>query len=720
MYVTHQGSFRSRDGVLYIVQLLQDLSAAPTVVYLTFPADEPLSIEWSETAKTDVLCPSHATLRIVSTTDREHLGLYRTAVCDVRMQVWRAGALYWCGTLDTELYEEPYSRLSGYEVELTFSDFAVLDRLRWSPYILCRMSIASVVDHCLTRCSIRYGIIGDALTLQRHISTEVAVPAAGGLQYVNVTTEELFVNTYNFRDEDGEMMSLADVLEAVLAPLSLRIVQMAGKVYLYDINALTRLSASAVVWRGTDAALRFDKVYNRCRVTLSTYPVGSKVYEAEVQCDEDLRNAAETDTQHTELLYTSERYEGFYFQHVTDLGTNFDLVQGTHAELFQTVPVLSGQSETGIVWSMATSSATLMINFYNDRYYPIGDHNRPFFISGSQGDSEAMAWFKTSELLPYINVEGRYVLRLALQLMVDARYNPYEEADSHNEKASQDILTGDDVMLYVPCAVVLLSPAGGEVLYHYVNRGREQSVGDYKSGTWEEGDALWGECWLCYRGAGGWKTNTQLAFNQSHKVPGRYALMPDGEYIPVPPAAGIIAVTVYSGLFQYGLNNEAWRIRWVLYKDLKVELVRNVNGEALPDGDVELSAYLDQDASEELSLDLTVGTVPEEYDNPTSRCLITLEDGSVPTSFRRPNGEGYHTCSRLERLLLGTVYAQHGTRRVMLSGTAAPMLSPGPWTEAGFDGKVFLLTACRHDLAEDCEEVTLVECAPDTYVETIE
>ncbi len=56
----------------------------------------------------------------------------------------------------------------------------------------------------------------------------------------------------------------------------------------------------------------------------------------------------------------------------------------------------------------------------------------------------------------------------------------------------------------------------------------------------------------------------------------------------------------------------------------------------------------------------------------------------------------------------------------MLSGTAAPMLSPGPWTEAGFDGKVFLLTACRHDLAEDCEEVTLVECAPDTYVETIE
>ena len=50
----------------------------------------------------------------------------------MRCNVYRNGERYWTGILDTEQYEEPYSTLSGYEVSLTFSDFAALDRVKWN------------------------------------------------------------------------------------------------------------------------------------------------------------------------------------------------------------------------------------------------------------------------------------------------------------------------------------------------------------------------------------------------------------------------------------------------------------------------------------------------------------------------------------------------------------------------------------------------------------
>ena len=48
------------------------------------------------------------------------------------MDVLRDGALYWSGTLDPELYEEPFAYKTDYGVEITFADMAVLERLNWN------------------------------------------------------------------------------------------------------------------------------------------------------------------------------------------------------------------------------------------------------------------------------------------------------------------------------------------------------------------------------------------------------------------------------------------------------------------------------------------------------------------------------------------------------------------------------------------------------------
>ena len=65
------------------------------------------------------------------------------------MDVYRDGVLYWSGLLDAEFYEEPYEKAANYPVSLKFSDFGVLNRLK---YDLAGMrSIKEVITYCLQR-----------------------------------------------------------------------------------------------------------------------------------------------------------------------------------------------------------------------------------------------------------------------------------------------------------------------------------------------------------------------------------------------------------------------------------------------------------------------------------------------------------------------------------------------------------------------------------------
>lgn len=82
----------------------------------------------------------------------------------------------------------------------------------------------------------------------------------------------LKVRSDNFYDEDGEAKTLADVIEGILQPLALRIVQRAGKVYVYDINGLyTKAAKKLIEWDGSSQTMGVDSVYNNAKITWSTY-----------------------------------------------------------------------------------------------------------------------------------------------------------------------------------------------------------------------------------------------------------------------------------------------------------------------------------------------------------------------------------------------------------------------------------------------------------------
>ena len=125
-YLRYYSEFYDTTQVLWRVEILQEAAAAFTPEEITLQGESPVVIDWHSIEKTDTVMGSAATLVLNSDRDRQFIDMYQIEVGAVRLDVYRNGALYWSGTLDTELYEEPYSYEKNYDVELTFSDFAAI------------------------------------------------------------------------------------------------------------------------------------------------------------------------------------------------------------------------------------------------------------------------------------------------------------------------------------------------------------------------------------------------------------------------------------------------------------------------------------------------------------------------------------------------------------------------------------------------------------------
>lgn len=350
-YLRYMGEFVSVAGVVWRAEILQEADAAfDTIGSLEFPADEPLVIEWGNKSKEEVICSSVATLKIISPGDRTYEDLYSIEVGRVRLDIYRNNSLYWSGCIDTEFYEEPYEMLNGYEVSLTFSDFGVLDRLKYD--LADMQTLYAIVNYCAGRCGINCGGIDDSL-----ISTQLTASGSA------LNLKSLKVRSDNFYDEDGEASTLAEVIEGILQPLALRMIQRSGKIYVYDLNGLyNKASVKQIVWDGDSQTLGTDKVYNNAKITWSTYAQSGNLLPDE--CWGDI----ETDASLMALNNTGGGYKdgANYFSYhystvlddwidATDCGfTIWTATEGKNAELgegvkfFKIVPQYDGTDSEGI------------------------------------------------------------------------------------------------------------------------------------------------------------------------------------------------------------------------------------------------------------------------------------------------------------------------------------------------------------------------------------
>lgn len=751
-YLRYMGEFVSVAGVIWRVEILQEADAAfDTIGSLEFPADEPLVIEWGNKSKEEVICSSVATLKIISPGDRTYEDLYSIEVGRVRLDIYRNNSLYWSGCIDTEFYEEPYEMLNGYEVSLTFSDFGVLDRLKYD--LADMQTLYAIVNYCAGRCGINCGGIDDSL-----ISTQLTASGSA------LNLKSLKVRSDNFYDEDGEASTLAEVIEGILQPLALRMIQRSGKIYVYDLNGLyNKASVKQIVWDGDSQTLGTDKVYNNAKITWSTYAQSGNLLSDE--CWGDI----ETDASLMALnnLAGGNKDGANYFSYhystvlddwidATDCGfTIWTATEGKNVELgsnvrfFKIVPQYDGTDSEGIAIYWKSVRGMKVGNSSNWRAkFSSQDHGEGA-IPATSINSIGPALYKTNKVwIPPVDNANKLAVRISIDMLLDPRFNPFESASNLMRYVEQkdwyDQFNIYGNFIYVP-VTIKFQPDGSNTVYVWTNKNivtRSISSpvttlnGTY--GQWvtyinDDNPNNWG--YLCYydakdhvdtSGVLGWKKNRPAINPHRNQLISILANAEAGQYIPYPNyggKGGKLWVEV-RGAGWYIVNEGTdlansengpkglWgKISWILMKIPEIEIMNNTQfDQTIDTSDVEYNAEINAAAKEAIELDTICGTSVDGV--PMARgAYFNATDGKQIKQLTRAG-----RTSQVEDLLIGTLYSQFGQRRTTLYGEAQIAHDPiAVYKEDNQGDKRFILVEDVQDVRMDTSEATFIELRPDEY-----
>ena len=691
MQLRYKGGFYSLNNTLYEIEIYQE-GYSGDVTDIAFCSD-PLVIEWPEVDKIEPVQSSNATLQLYCDSDRQFVDLYTIEAGSVRMDVYRDGELYWSGTLDPELYEEPFAYMNNYGVELTFADVAILDRLSWDKTGF--ITLRNVIIEVLKQSGIQYREI------ETYISTMLSEGDTSNL------LDAICINSANFYDEDGEALSLREVLDETLRPFSLRLIQKNGRVYIYDLNAIyTAFKQDLILWDSNDSILGVDKVYNNVKLTFSPYE------ETElIKGNVDSTSIPEYNKETIYVDKTNLATDAIGFNiYWSDTGKGLE--KSDSAKFFKIDPTYSGQEETGIAW---TVKSWVVLGSY---YSHLQD------VSAEIGSM----LFKTTEQPFLFNVgdnKSNYKLKLNLQLLFDVRYNPFEEAGDYNEEKDWENLKNWCNFAYVPF-LLTLRDTDGTALCHWHNTTVKDSTSYIRTGCqWETGEGSWGDAWLCWyqgnrkneTGLGGWQSNKQIiGYYRGEKLPVLFDKMDNAEYIDLPDLSGYLELQIGTGVpcYDYG-DDDSWKlredvyeiVRWLLYKNPTLEIVTKT-GKSINTKDIQHSAWLNRAAKETLEIDTIIGTL--EKASPTARGqLFRVSDKGVQNTFYRAG-----VTDQIERLLIGTVYSNYATRHNTLAGTVQLLDKFGIYTDNHEVGTYLLLSETQN-IYNDESNILMAQFDADNY-----
>ncbi|MDE5989099.1 MAG: hypothetical protein K2H17_06850 [Duncaniella sp.] len=765
-FLRYMGEFLSRAGVVWRVEILQETDAPFNPVgSLTFEADEPLVIEWDHVEKDEVICGSIATLRIESPGDRTYEDLYTIVPGRIRMDVYRNNSLYWSGALDPEFYEEPYEKAANYPVSLTFSDFGVLDRLK---YDLSGMhTLNEIVGYCLNRTAIN-SIIDESL-----IST-CLTPGGAKMSLV-----DLKVRSDNFYDEDGEPLSLKEVLEGALQPLALRVVQRAGRVFVYDLNALYQAAPKQIEWSGDSQTMGVDRVYNNAKITWSPYAQSKDLLPTECWTQKaDPERTCVNEADGLSIIWPDPYAPATLFSYpcgsdprvikadptavgfslwLSDKGENIEIID-PKAKYFTIVPQNDGSECEGVAinWPGLQFEGLQTAPEYKIH----GFSNK---IGGSFANRGDAIFRSKSVWIP--PTDNTVELHISLEVLVDPRVNFHNQAKNfthYTTDATTETPMGSikipvghkikvkdfeddwkDVgnFLYVPVRIIFDSDNGER--YCWDNRQEikydskfPHTFLDLTKGNWvkDTGD-VWG--YMAYYDPGddrnkttgvmGWQTN-HPAINPHKEELSTSLEKAEGQYIRYPlngTCGGSIRIEILSGWIVVDEKGKDYtnkmlnsnRAAWILCKLPTIEIVNKLyakGGSVIESDDIEYKAEINPDAEESKEIDTICGSSADGI--PTARgAYYFASTGQQVTQLSRAG-----RTSQIEDLLIGTLFSQYGERRTTLSGEMQIITDAlCAHTEENQDGKIFMMTADTQDVITDTSDATVTELRPDEYVRRV-
>lgn len=690
LYRRYKSGFCDIDNVQYRIEIWQDSDKAFTVEEITL-VREAITIEWTKQDKLEPIRSSAVTLQILCLSDRKFIDLYTVAVKTVRLDIYRDGSLYWSGTIDTELYEEPYYTPKGYVVSLAFSDFAVLSRIKWNKTGFKKIN--EVISTCIDAMGINYKSIDKRLSTKMHSYD------------TNDIFSSLSILSDNFYNEDGEADNLQDVLKYVLTPFTAHIQQKNGSIHIFDINQIVAEDPVPVKWVRRDSILGVDKVYNNARITFSAYEQ-TDILSAEMD-EEDYKTPPDGSGILVKTDYYYEGIEGFRISFDTTKDRVFEIKPGTGAKYFCINPIYSGNNDRGVAYCCRPDNVQYL-------------NSATSCMSGGTHIKGELFKVKQQPYLGYVSYrKADYKLKLSLNFLFDVRCNPFEPASKGNEESNYDRLTDWCNFAYVPIMLTLRDKEG-RALYHYRNKNVMVSDRCDLKGNWDAGEGSWGDCYLCYydegnrkseTGLGGWSTNRQIIGYYRGGLPQRITKRGEGEFIEMPPCAGWLDVRVGIGLYQFDYKREEKdiysRTRWVLYKSFDIELVDKW-GNSLDLKDQVHTAWIEKDAEEEYEIETHVGTMKKA--SPAARGVILKSNTNDIVAEVYRNG---YTAG-LERLAIGTIYSQFGSRKNQFTGTVKLLPEFTICSEKNTPGK-YMLTSEVQNLSAATSEINMVEIEADNY-----
>lgn len=764
-YLRYKGEFLSVAGVIWRAEIWQESETEFGVVGgLDFDGDEPLMIEWDSKSKEDVICGSSVQLKVISPGDRTYEDLYSIEVGHVRLDLYRNDKLYWSGCMDSEFYEEPYEAFNGYTVTLTFTDFGVLDRLKYE--LQGMQSVYDVISYCIERCGINIeGVDTGCISTQLNESSGC------------LTLSEVNVHSTNFYDEEDEPLTLAEVMKGILQPLALRVIQRCGRVYVYDLNGLC-ISAGRkqIEWAGESQTLSTDAVYNNISISWSPY-----VREGNL-LPEECWGGVRTESHLTNL--NSIRWESYEDAHYMSFSCSTDkknwtnknscgftiwtTYQGINAEIgeqaryFKIIPQYVNEDSEGVALYIKAEQ-------YKDGISETEDYGYKEFFEGGTDDIGECIFKSSSVYLPPVKDDAKLNIRISVELLAALVYNPFYDdfakdfEDAHTDTENYQLEYAAKHW-YVPFKVKF-QPSGSDTVYVWNNwdvvyRYKRFVVGEKEPGfdaddesditAFSESTGKWELCtelddnmqgYLMYKEFGSWVCNRQAINPHDKTLDTALNEVADGQYIPYPKdGGGVLWIEIYSKGWltnakcitdvddsfaeDYMATQEnghlelhAWNckkrvasnLRWVLMKMPEIEVVDADFNKVLNTDDIEYQAQINSNAKETLELKTICGT----YQNGVLAASgVYYDNDSIQiTEFYRAG-----RTTQVENLLIGTIYSQYAQRHVCFCGDTQ-ILSHAitAYTERNQGNKLFLLRGEVQDVRMDISDADIVEVSPDNY-----
>lgn len=743
--IRFQGSFLALGGHTIKVEIWKE-GEAPFLDTLTFPADFPVVISWSDADKLEPVLSSSCTLKIESMTDRQFLDeLYTEESDSVLLKVYRDGSLYWSGHLDSEQYEEPYSRARNYDVDITFNDFARLERIKYDR--TDDIPVKTLIEWIIAQSGVEYGsIIWNTSTLASD-GTATAFTAS-------------YVKSANWYDEEGEASTLREVLDETLRVFSLRLKQKAGNVYIYDLNSVYSETATQVTWDGDDAMVSADKIYNDIEITWSPSD-SSTLYESSFEVPTTTaassvqfpQNDAVTNTQDVinaiasmsgsstagqsiswwnipvtydgRTFYLLENREGFLLN--TYSSTIEGVTLGGGAKLFSITPEYSGQEDVGVLIFSGAFDMAATLKWTNNSRTSSFSCISGSFSTYDQAGNAAMTFARF--YIPTLSNISNYYLKLEVEALIDTRVNPYETLQ-HGQ--TQRINVADHI--YIPYNLVLDSDDGNTYYWDtsaVMNSSSTEVSVRSSSAAWKTASTR-GRVFTASNYSAalhytsnisaptdaeanlGWTTNTVMMPRHSTDVSDSVQSMGNGEYITIPSHGGWVTLTISDiidssdtgGNYEHAISEY---IGWIAIKSVKMTIVDKY-GHQMESKDLVTKATLNKSAKEELTVD-TLLDVNSSVTN-IAKGMLVDSSGYPLAGYRRAGASG-----SLAELMCNTIYSQYASRHLVLSGTAQLLATPSILSEQNTEGK-FILESEEQDLRMNTSNIRMVQFMPDEYTST--